>query len=119
MSSRSRTIGNRETLRAVVYFRRRNAPQPLGVQQWVCSLPAEPAGVAGSCLGGSRSRLGVGVGTAMNDIRATERLNAAELAHGLTGANSWHSQYKDSAYVYVGGLSFDLTEGDVIAVMSQ
>jgi RNA-binding motif X-linked protein 2 len=55
----------------------------------------------------------------MNDIRATERLNAAELAHGLTGANSWHSQYKDSAYVYVGGLSFDLTEGDIIAVMSQ
>ena len=55
----------------------------------------------------------------MNNIKATERLNAAELEHGLTGSNSWHSQYKDSAYVYVGGLSFDLTEGDVIAVMSQ
>ena len=55
----------------------------------------------------------------MNDIKAIAKLNEEELRAGLTGANSWHSQYKDSAYVYVGGLPFDLTEGDVIAVMSQ
>ena len=30
-----------------------------------------------------------------------------------------HAAAQDSAYVYVGGLPFDLTEGDVIAVMSQ
>ena len=37
---------------------------------------------------------------------------------GTSGA-SWHDEYKDSAYVYVGGLHFDLTEGDVITIFSQ
>ena len=32
---------------------------------------------------------------------------------------SWHADYRDTAYIYVGGLSFDLTEGDVIAIFSQ
>ncbi|XP_015175644.1 PREDICTED: RNA-binding motif protein, X-linked 2 [Polistes dominula] len=32
---------------------------------------------------------------------------------------SWHDQYKDSAWIFVGGLPYDLTEGDVIAVFSQ
>ena len=29
------------------------------------------------------------------------------------------TQYKDSAYIYIGGLPFQLTEGDVIAICSQ
>lgn len=37
---------------------------------------------------------------------------------GLNGA-SWHDEYKDSAYVFAGGLSSDLTEGDVITIFSQ
>lgn len=32
---------------------------------------------------------------------------------------SWHDQYKDSAWIFIGGLPYDLTEGDVIAVFSQ
>ena len=32
---------------------------------------------------------------------------------------SWHAQYKDSAYVYVGGLADGLSEGDVIVICSQ
>ena len=32
---------------------------------------------------------------------------------------SWHDQYKDSAWVFVGGLPYDLTEGDIICVFSQ
>lgn len=36
----------------------------------------------------------------------------------MSGA-SWHDEYKDSAYVFVGGLHFDLTEGDVITIFSQ
>lgn len=32
---------------------------------------------------------------------------------------SWHDQFKHSAYVFAGGLSFDLTEGDLLAVFSQ
>lgn len=32
---------------------------------------------------------------------------------------SWHADYRDTAYIYIGGLPFDLTEGDVIAIFSQ
>jgi len=46
-----------------------------------------------------------------------QRINTRELELGATA--SWHDQYKDSAYVYVGNLPRDLTEGDVITVMSQ
>jgi RNA-binding motif X-linked protein 2 len=55
----------------------------------------------------------------MNNIKATQSRNEMEIASGLVGDKSWHAQYKDSAYVYVGGFPFDLTEGDLIAVMSQ
>ena len=32
---------------------------------------------------------------------------------------SWHADYRDTAYIYIGGLPFDLSEGDVIAIFSQ
>ncbi|KAJ3616650.1 hypothetical protein Zmor_011756 [Zophobas morio] len=32
---------------------------------------------------------------------------------------SWHEDYRHSAYLYFGGLSKSLTEGDIIAVFSQ
>lgn len=32
---------------------------------------------------------------------------------------SWHDQYRDSAWIFIGGLPYDLTEGDVISVFSQ
>ncbi|XP_056639249.1 RNA-binding motif protein, X-linked 2-like [Diorhabda sublineata] len=32
---------------------------------------------------------------------------------------SWHDQYKDSAWIFVGGLPYDLTEGDIVCVFSQ
>ena len=32
---------------------------------------------------------------------------------------SWHAQYKDSAYVYVGGLPNELSEGDIVIIFSQ
>lgn len=28
-------------------------------------------------------------------------------------------QYKDSAWIFIGGLPYDLTEGDVITIFSQ
>ncbi|GAB0096733.1 RNA-binding motif protein, X-linked 2 [Sergentomyia squamirostris] len=33
--------------------------------------------------------------------------------------SSWHDQYRNSAWIFVGGLPYELTEGDVIAVFSQ
>ncbi|XP_024935940.1 RNA-binding motif protein, X-linked 2 [Cephus cinctus] len=32
---------------------------------------------------------------------------------------SWHDEYKDSAWIFVGGLPYDLTEGDIITIFSQ
>lgn len=37
----------------------------------------------------------------------------------LGGKSSWHDEYKGSAWIFVGGLPYDLTEGDVITVFSQ
>ncbi|KAI9633919.1 uncharacterized protein MKK02DRAFT_13619, partial [Dioszegia hungarica] len=55
----------------------------------------------------------------LSSIQEINRINQRELELGLTGKGSWHHQYSDSAYVHVGGLSFEMTEGDVLAVMSQ
>lgn len=55
----------------------------------------------------------------MNVIAEIKRINERELELGVPYEGSWHQKYKDSAWVYIGGLSFELTEGDVICVMSQ
>ncbi|KAJ2662543.1 RNA-binding protein Cwf29 [Coemansia sp. RSA 1200] len=53
----------------------------------------------------------------MNVVQEIRRINENEQRLGSTA--SWHDEYKDSAYVFVGGLPFDLTEGDIICVFSQ
>lgn len=55
----------------------------------------------------------------MNVVKEIERINAREAQLGITGDASWHAAYKDSAYVFVSGLDFDMTEGDIICVFSQ
>lgn len=45
------------------------------------------------------------------------KLSENELKTG--SKSSWHDQYKDSAWIFVGGLPYDLTEGDIISVFSQ
>jgi len=55
----------------------------------------------------------------MYNINATKKLGELELQEGLEGSQSWHHQFKDSAYIYIGGLHPGLTEGDVIVVFSQ
>jgi RNA-binding motif X-linked protein 2 len=51
-------------------------------------------------------------------VREINRINEAELNLG-TDTASWHDDYKDSAYIFIGGLNYDLTEGDVITIFSQ
>ncbi|KAI0092406.1 hypothetical protein BDY19DRAFT_990134 [Irpex rosettiformis] len=53
----------------------------------------------------------------MNVVREINKINERELDLGTTG--SWHDDYKDSAYIFVGGLHNELTEGDVITIFSQ
>ena len=55
----------------------------------------------------------------MQQIQKIKQLNELELSQGLTDTASWHDQYKNSAYIYVGGLDLNLTEGDVITIFSQ
>lgn len=45
------------------------------------------------------------------------KLSEQDLKSG--SKSSWHDQYKDSAWIFVGGLPYDLTEGDIISVFSQ
>ncbi len=55
----------------------------------------------------------------MNTVREIAAINEEELRLGLTDDRSWHAEYASSAWVYIGGLDLELTEGDVIAVFSQ
>ncbi|KAJ1816204.1 RNA-binding protein Cwf29 [Coemansia sp. RSA 2598] len=55
----------------------------------------------------------------MNSVREIERINRAEARLGAEASGSWHDEYKDSAYIFAGGIPFDLTEGDVICIFSQ
>ena len=48
------------------------------------------------------------------------KMNERELEMGLAGTSkSWHQEYKDSAWVFLGGLPYEMTEGDVICMFSQ
>ncbi|KAL8748447.1 MAG: hypothetical protein Q9199_008195 [Rusavskia elegans] len=55
----------------------------------------------------------------MNGIREIQRLNKLELENGVAPEASWHRDHADSAYIYIGGLPFDLSEGDIITIFSQ
>jgi len=56
----------------------------------------------------------------MNVIQEINRINQRELQEGLTNTPaSWHAKYSTSAWVYVGNMPNQLTEGDTIAIMSQ
>lgn len=55
----------------------------------------------------------------LTQVKNTQKITAREAALGISDAGSWHATYKNSAYIYVGGLSFQLTEGDLLAVFAQ
>lgn len=50
-------------------------------------------------------------------MKNVTKLSEIELSRG--SKSSWHDQYKQSAWIFVGGLPYDLTEGDIICVFSQ
>ncbi|KAF2486467.1 hypothetical protein BDY17DRAFT_233650, partial [Neohortaea acidophila] len=52
-------------------------------------------------------------------IRQVARLNEAELEKCVPPNASWHTDYRDTAYIYIGGLPFELSEGDVLTIFSQ
>jgi len=54
----------------------------------------------------------------LTNTRNITKLSQKELSLS-GGKTSWHDEYRDSAWIFVGGLPYDLSEGDVIAVFSQ
>ncbi len=55
----------------------------------------------------------------MNTIREIQSLNKRELENNVSTGGSWHRDFDDTAYIYIGGLPFDLSEGDIITIFSQ
>ncbi|XP_045765796.1 RNA-binding motif protein, X-linked 2 [Maniola jurtina] len=53
----------------------------------------------------------------MTNVKNVLKLSERELTGN--SKSSWHDQYKDSAWLFIGGLPYDLTEGDIICVFSQ
>lgn len=45
------------------------------------------------------------------------KLSEQELTTG--NKTSWHDQYRSSAWIFVGGFPYELSEGDIICVFSQ
>ena len=52
-------------------------------------------------------------------MKNINKLNDREAELGIGSKSSWHQQYSDSAYLFIGGLPYDLSEGDIICVFSQ
>jgi len=55
----------------------------------------------------------------MTTTRQIQELNKRELEQGIPSSASWHTDYRDTAYIYIGGLPFELSEGDVLTIFSQ
>ncbi|GCC24385.1 RNA-binding motif protein, X-linked 2 [Chiloscyllium punctatum] len=55
----------------------------------------------------------------LTKVKLINELNAREADLGVQDKVSWHSEYKDSAWIFLGGLPYELTEGDIICVFSQ
>ena len=55
----------------------------------------------------------------LTQIKNKQDASLREIELGLPESASWHAKYKHSAYVFVGGIHSELTEGDVLAILSQ
>ncbi|KAM4818060.1 RNA-binding motif protein, X-linked 2 [Thomomys bottae] len=55
----------------------------------------------------------------LTKVKLINELNDREVQLGVAEKVSWHSEYKDSAWIFLGGLPYELTEGDIICVFSQ
>ncbi|XP_061658425.1 RNA-binding motif protein, X-linked 2 [Syngnathoides biaculeatus] len=55
----------------------------------------------------------------LTKVKLINELNEREANLGINEKASWHSEYKDSAWVFIGGFPYELSEGDIICVFSQ
>eukprot|EP01025_Chloroclados_australasicus_P009589 TRINITY_DN13666_c0_g1_i1.p1 TRINITY_DN13666_c0_g1~~TRINITY_DN13666_c0_g1_i1.p1 ORF type:complete len:288 (-),score=35.00 TRINITY_DN13666_c0_g1_i1:410-1273(-) len=55
----------------------------------------------------------------LTQVRNQQKVTEKELGRSAVSAASWHQVYKDSHYIFTGGLDYELTEGDLLAIFSQ
>lgn len=55
----------------------------------------------------------------MNAIQKINKINQKELENNVSDSASWHADYKDTSYIYIGFLPFDLNEMDIVKIFSQ
>mmetsp|Transcript_24171 Transcript_24171/g.67217 ORF Transcript_24171/g.67217 Transcript_24171/m.67217 type:complete len:341 (+) Transcript_24171:150-1172(+) len=55
----------------------------------------------------------------LTQIKNTQKATFSEIASGISDSASWHARFKHSVYIFAGGLAYDLTEGDLLAVFAQ
>ena len=55
----------------------------------------------------------------MSKINEITKLNQSELENDIPFEQSWHQTYKDCPWIFFGGLSTVLSEGDIICMFSQ
>ncbi|XP_058391092.1 RNA-binding motif protein, X-linked 2 [Diceros bicornis minor] len=93
---------------------------PVGEQSNGGAAPGprvRPAASPGSrCLGAEREPAEM---NPLTKVKLINELNEREVQLGVADKVSWHSEYKDSAWIFLGGLPYELTEGDIICVFSQ
>ncbi|KAK9315143.1 hypothetical protein V1522DRAFT_232642 [Lipomyces starkeyi] len=51
--------------------------------------------------------------------RRIAKLNDQELEAGVSEKGSWHNDYNDTAFIFIGSLPYNLTEGDILTIFSQ
>lgn len=55
----------------------------------------------------------------MNAIHKIIAINEKELQNNVSDNASWHADYRDTPYIYIGNLHEDLKEKDIVVIFSQ
>ncbi|CCE86137.1 Piso0_005787 [Millerozyma farinosa CBS 7064] len=55
----------------------------------------------------------------MNAIKKINEINYKELENNISDSASWHADFRDSSYIFIGFLPQELKEDDVIKIFSQ
>lgn len=55
----------------------------------------------------------------MNTVKQINQINQKELNSNTSYKSSWHYDYRDTNYIYIGNIPFNLNEKDIIIIFSQ
>ena len=55
----------------------------------------------------------------MHTTKTIKNFTEAELNKGINITGSWHEDYRESAYIFIGNLNYEMNEGDITIVFSQ